>query len=41
MKHNVMAEKPFVREILEWKLKAMIQSYMERMNGNRLVIPEE
>ncbi len=41
LQHNVMAEKPFVREILEWKLKAMIQSYMERMNGNRLVIPEE
>ena len=41
LEHNIMAEKPLVREMLEWRLKAVIQSYMARMNGNELVVREE
>lgn len=36
--HNVAAQEPKVREAMEREVKAIIQSYMERMTSNELVV---
>ena len=38
LKHNVAAQEPKVREAMEREVKAIIQSYMERMTRNELVV---
>lgn len=38
LEHNVAAQEPKVREAMEREVKAIIQSYMERMTKNELVV---
>ena len=38
LEHNVAAQEPKVREAMEREVKAIIQSYMERMTKNKLVV---
>ncbi len=38
LKHNIAAQEPKVREAMEREVKAIIQSYMERMTRNELVV---
>lgn len=38
LKNNVAAQEPKVREAMEREVKAVIQSYMERMTKNELVV---
>ena len=38
MKHNVAKEEPMVTKDMERRLKAIIQSYMTRMNENKLIV---
>ena len=41
LEHNVAAQEPKVRMAMEREVKAIIQSYMERMTQNRLVYANE
>ena len=41
LKNNVAAKEPKVRQEMERQVKAIIQSYMERMTQNRLVYANE
>lgn len=41
LKHNVANQEPKVRQTMEREVKAIIQSYMERMTHNRLVYANE
>ncbi len=38
LKHDVAAQEPHVRQAMEREVKAVIQSYMERMTRNELVV---
>ncbi|MDD6894895.1 MAG: sulfatase-like hydrolase/transferase [Prevotellaceae bacterium] len=38
LKHNVAKEEPMVTKDMERRLKAIIQSYMTRMNENKLIV---
>lgn len=40
LEHNVAAQEPQVRKAMEREVKAIIQSYMERMTRNELVVRE-
>ena len=41
LEHNIADKEPKVRQAMEREVKAIIQSYMERMTQNRLVIANE
>ena len=41
LKNNVADKEPKVRQEMERQVKAIIQSYMERMTQNRLVYANE
>ena len=41
LEHNVAAQEPAVRKAMEREVKAIIQSYMERMTKNELVVKKK
>ncbi|MCD8041679.1 MAG: hypothetical protein LUH10_01310 [Tannerellaceae bacterium] len=38
LKQNLLGKYPLIQQQMEEHLKAIVQQYMERMNGNELVI---